>query len=439
MLLNIYSPELSTRLEYILQFFVVDVCGITYKIYTDENQYLNSIGPKINYSNKSLASSEIQIYNHGFLFQKGIQIVQPETRGEAEAIEIFPGEAQDIPFDLFSACFYFLSRYEEYLPFEKDQHGRFDASQSFAFKHDLVEIPIVDVYVERFKSACLEKFPELNFQQEFFQFKPTIDIDQAYAIKEKGIFRCCAALLKALFRLDFKTFIYILKVRYFNAKDPFDVYEEFERIHRKYNLTAYYFILYSKKYTRYDINISRSSAKFRKLIANLSKSAHIGIHPSYHSRSNTKIIEEEIHYLSTVVNQPVNHSRQHFLKMRMPYTYKSLISIGIEHEYSMGFASQPGYRAGTARSFKFYDLKQEQISFLKIHPFQVMDASLKHYLHLSPEESLKLIQKFIDQSKKFKTTFCPLWHNESMSNYVEWQGWAGLYEEMIKYSQNSKG
>ena len=139
-------------------------------------------------------------------------------------------------------------------------------------------------------------------------------------------------------------------VRYTNASDPYDVYDEFDRIHMKHNLIPIYFILYSKKKTKYDININRKNRTFRKLIQRLANKANIGIHPSYYSKSNTKIIEEEVHYLSATSNQAINASRQHFLKMRMPYTYKSLISIGIEHEYTMGFASMPGFRAGTSRS-----------------------------------------------------------------------------------------
>jgi hypothetical protein len=41
----------------------------------------------------------------------------------------------DLPFDPLAATFYLVSRYEEYLPFIPDEHGRFPAKQSFAFSN----------------------------------------------------------------------------------------------------------------------------------------------------------------------------------------------------------------------------------------------------------------------------------------------------------------
>lgn len=439
MLINIYSPQLSTRLEYVLQFVIIEVCGLTYKIYTDENQYLNALGPKLNYSNSAIDPNEISMYNHGFLYDRGIKIIQPLTRSEGEQTEIFPGESGDIPFDIFSSIFYFLSRYEEYLPFEKDAHGRFEANQSFAYRHQLLEIPIVDIYIQRLQEKLKSKFPEIICQEQYFKVVPSIDIDQAYLIKEKNSFRFLALCWRAIRKADVLTLRKMFEVRYTNASDPYDVYDEFDRIHMKHNLIPIYFILYSKKKTKFDININRKNRAFRKLIQRLANKANIGIHPSYYSKSNTKIIEEEVHYLSATSNQAINTSRQHFLKMRMPYTYKSLISIGIEHEYTMGFASMPGFRAGTSRSFRFYDLKQEQISFLYIHPFVLMDATYKYYLKYSPEESYASAQKIIDQIAKVKGQFIPLWHNESMSDFAEWKGWAGLYEKIIQYACQHKG
>ena len=39
-------------------------------------------------------------------------------------------------FDVFSASFYLVSRYEEYLPYVKDMYERFQAENSLAYKHN---------------------------------------------------------------------------------------------------------------------------------------------------------------------------------------------------------------------------------------------------------------------------------------------------------------
>ncbi len=184
------------------------------------------------------------------------------------------------------------------------------------------------------------------------------------------------------------------------------------------------------------LHISKPNKKFRSAIRELSKTASIGIHPSYHSRYDFRIVDEEIHLLSNLLNIPINSSRQHYLKMRLPNTYKSLLSLGIANEYTMGFASMPGFRAGTSRSFRFYDIKHEQTTFLRVHPFCVMDATFKTYLNYSEEQAYLCISEIIDSIKKVNGVFTPLWHNESMSGYGVWEGWSNLYERMLSKAMN---
>ena len=41
----------------------------------------------------------------------------------------------DLPFDIFAASFFLVSRYEEYLEYQPDEYGRYQASSSLAFKN----------------------------------------------------------------------------------------------------------------------------------------------------------------------------------------------------------------------------------------------------------------------------------------------------------------
>ena len=70
---------------------------------------------------------------------------------------------------------------------------------------------------------------------------------------------------------------------------------------------------------------------------------------------------------------------------------------------------------------------------MKVHPFSVMDATLKYYLNLQPEEALENIHKIVDEIKNVNGHFISLWHNETWSNYKDWSGWSYLYEQMLKY------
>jgi hypothetical protein len=81
-------------------------------------------------------------------------------------------------------------------------------------------------------------------------------------------------------------------------------------------------------------------------------------------------------------------------------------------------------------------LELETSTNLKVHPFAVMDATFKYYLRTSPEQSLSMIKKIIDNIKLVDGHFISLWHNETWSEYKEWKGWSKLYEKMLEYIYN---
>ena len=106
--------------------------------------------------------------------------------------------------------------------------------------------------------------------------------------------------------------------------------------------------------------------------------------------------------------------------------------MGIKEDYSMGYASYPGFRAGTSSPFNFYDLAAEYETDLVIFPFAVMDVTLRQYLSLTPQEALDRIKNILQQVKQVEGTFLSLWHNESLSGQGIWKGWREVFEGMIE-------
>jgi len=52
-------------------------------------------------------------------------------------------DATEMSFDVFAASFYLVSRYEEYLSYEPDDHNRYTAGFSCLSQHDLLMEPLV--------------------------------------------------------------------------------------------------------------------------------------------------------------------------------------------------------------------------------------------------------------------------------------------------------
>ena len=113
------------------------------------------------------------------------------------------------------------------------------------------------------------------------------------------------------------------------------------------------------------------------------------------------------------------------------------MQLGITDDYTMGYASEPGFRAGTCTPFYFYDLKNEAETSLKIHPFCLMEATFKYYKDISPERAIEQMKPIIDEVKNVNGTLYTLWHNEFLSDVKDFKGWKRVFEEMVEYAVGS--
>ena len=104
-------------------------------------------------------------------------------------------KTSSIPFDIFAASFYLLSRYEEYFPHVKDKEGRFQASESLAFQEDFLEQPVIDIWAQKFKKVLQAKFPDQDFPEKKFSSENIIAVTEIFCYKEKGIIRVLLGLL----------------------------------------------------------------------------------------------------------------------------------------------------------------------------------------------------------------------------------------------------
>jgi hypothetical protein len=115
----------------------------------------------------------------------------------------------------------------------------------------------------------------------------------------------------------------------------------------------------------------------------------------------------------------------------MPDSYNKMANEGITEDYSMGYPDEPGFRAGIARPFYFYDVLEDRQSNLKIIPFQVMDATLFDYKKLDTEISRELILKLINETRKVGGLFVSIWHNTTLIDNEEWREWRKVFEYTI--------
>jgi hypothetical protein len=434
-MLLIYTPINTKRLNYILKFFFGQLIGCDFKVTTVFSEYSDYSGPRINYSDKNSLGS-IWISSSEIMFSDTIIQFELEIAESVWGKIIFPkSENKEIPFDVFAASFYLASRYEEYLPFSVDSHGRFSHESSIAFKAGFLQKPIINIWAEKFRKILFANYPELVFKKQNFNFISTIDIDNAFAYKEKGFIRTSGGYILSLLKGKTKDFKQRSNVLNGKIQDPYDTFDYIRVKHLPNKISLKIFIL-AGKYSKYDKNVKLSSPLFSKVIKELSGYSEIGIHPSYLSNFKETLTEEKKN-LEKVIENKISISRQHFLMMKLPETYQKLIENEIKIDFSMGYSDVVGYRAGTCSPFYFFDIKKNQETELLIYPFAWMDRTLRQHLQLSPKEAIEFINKNIAEIKELNGTFVSLWHNESLGDIGYWKGWKAVFENMINNANKS--
>ncbi|MCC7301452.1 MAG: polysaccharide deacetylase family protein [Bacteroidia bacterium] len=427
----IYTPALTPRLKYIFHFIFRDVLSMPIRFTTESHEFVLFTGPKFSYAPQPLGD-ELFFQSRNILTENGIN-EQNITVTEWEGLKIFfsTGKASALPFDPFAASFYLVSRYEEYLPYLRDLYDRFETKESLAFQNGFIRQPVVDRYAGKIRDTLTARFPTLHFPDRKYSYISTIDIDNAFAYKEKGTIRILGGFAKALWQLQFGEIGERIKVFLGIRRDPYDTYDLQLELQRTFGMECIYFFLLAD-YGVNDKNVPVQSRKLQSLIKQLADHARVGIHPSFAASSDKQKLKTEVSRLAAILNTEVTLSRQHFLRLNFPQTYRNLLEMDILEDHTMGFAHEIGFRAGTCTAFNFYDLDLEIETRLRIHPFAVMDATLKYYMKVPPEKAMDHIREVVHEIKKVNGTFISLWHNESLSENKIWAGWRQVYEQMVK-------
>lgn len=430
--LLIYSEFTSARLQYVLDWICVEQLQVAWQLTADREAWLQYEGLKLNYSADKLQEGTIHIKPMGLLQEE--QIVREQqlhvNRWKHSTILFYNQPGAQVPFDIFAAVFYLLSRYEEYLPHKKDKHGRYPAALSAAAQYAFLQQPVVDEWICSFRKV-LEKQSGATWPQKQFNSRFSYDIDIAWKFRHKGARRTYGGYLRDLLLLRWSSVAARKAVLSDKAKDPYDCFEWLDGLHRHYKIRPLYFLLLGKC-GAYDKNADPALPAMKTLVASIAAQYETGIHPSYLSHESERILREEIRLLELSSNKPVTQSRQHYIKFELPHTYRKLVQANITDDYSMGYASANGFRAGTSNTFPWYDLDEEAVSSLRVHPFAFMDATSKFYAGNNTEETFREFERLFHAVKKVNGTLFSIWHNYILGTDKTFAGWPQLYERVLQ-------
>ncbi|TVZ58898.1 hypothetical protein NA63_1413 [Flavobacteriaceae bacterium MAR_2010_105] len=423
-MLLVYTHNITPRIKYTFKQLCVRILDVPVDFTSSIETFIAHESLKMSYTRQPLGK-EIFIKSHDLLFEQGLSDVEIHVQDWENTKCFFPtNEKSSLPYDIFAASFYLLSRFEEYLPHVKDDYGRFTATESLAYKNGFLQQPVVDVWAYKFKSILETQFPDFEFPQKKYGIQPIIDVPMAYYFKQKGLLRTLGGTLNDLIRLKFKRFYERYLVLFGFKRDPYDTFKWIIN-KQKHSEFKFIFFFLIGDYSTYDKNINVNKKKFVSLIKSVADYCRVGLKVSFFALEDIEILKKEKKKMEAIINYELEASRNSFSKVNLPECYRNLTELEIKEDYTMGYLNYIGFRAGTCTPFLFYDLDYEIQTPLLIHSFHCIDyALLKKHSFLDKKEEL---QRLIDQVKQVNGTFTPLFHNYTFSDYERWKGFRELF------------
>jgi hypothetical protein len=398
----IYTPKVTNRIQYIFDFVFKQYFGVDFIIESNVSTFLQNKYFKLNYSSENLKDI-FSIYYDNLLLEEDVRVQKIFISKIGELPVLFPAEKNNtISFDIFASIFYLISRYEEYLPHEQDEHGRFLSTNSILFKSVFNFKPIVEIWLQYLQQEILKHNEYIIFKQHHFTKTYTFDIDHAFEFLGRNWFKNPPNIFKKEVR----------KVISKSTPDAFDTFQFIDNFCSSTKQNCIFFFLLNND-NKLNSNVSPNSKELHNIIQQLKKYT-IGIHPSYY-HSTTQILNEK-QTLEKMTKETVRFSRQHFLRIHFPSYFQELLTSQIEKDFSLAYPNVSGCRAGTTQPFRFFDLSKNESTKLILQPFVFMDATYQYYQKIDQDSIAQQVEKLLEEIKKINGNFVSLFHNDLLQD-----------------------
>ena len=427
-MLLIFTHKVTNRLTYTAKQIFEKILGVEMGFTTKVEEFIKHNGPKMTYSKQPL-QNEFFIRSNDLLFEQGINDLEVRV-SDWDGLPCFfsAGDKSTVPFDIFSASFFLLSRYEEYLPHVKDSVGRFPVKESIAYQNDFLELPVVDLWAYKLLEALKERFPDLENKEKDYRFTSIINVTTSHAYAMRGIARSIGGLLLDLGNFRFRDVLDRFSVMMRLKKDPYDNFFELVDIHKKFPIKTMFFFQFAK-HSAHDKNVSTNNNKFRYLIKSVADYSIVSLSTSFISSYDKNVLREEKKQLGNLINRPFSYARLRYNKVNVPATYRNLVETEFTDDFSMGYTHEIGFRAGTCTPFYFYDINTEVRQPIKIHPFAMHDYALVKYK--GKEEVYEKMDRVYRLVKQVKGDFILVFSNELLGG-KQHLDWMDLYQSLLK-------
>lgn len=412
-MLLIYTQKITPRLTYSFKHVCTRILGIPVEFTSKIEEFVAHEGMKISYGKNSLAN-ELFVQNVDLLLDQGVTDLEIKVQLWDEVPCFFMvSENSSIPFDIFAASFYLLSRYEEYLPHVKDKEGRFQASESLGFQENFLTKPVIDIWAFKFRQVLQYKFPQYDFPDRHMTLENIIAVSEAFRYKEKGILRVLIGLINDIVQFKPKYVFHRFQVMLQLKRDPYDIYNKIIHFIKK-NKVSMKFMFQVSDFSNHDRNISHNRLAFQTLIKAYADYAEVGLQPGYYANQKFQVLKEEKKRLEEILKRPVLSVLNSKYNLLLPDTYNHMVELEVKNDFSMGYPEAMGFRAGTCTPFRFYDINFEVTTPLLVHPYAINAETFQKLTETEIEYKVLEIKR---QVKLVEGKLISIFTNKDFSEY----------------------
>lgn len=427
-MLLIYTQKITPRIVYVFKHICTNILGIPIKFTTKIEEFIAHEGMKLSYGKQALGK-ELFIEKIELLLEQGISEVEIIVQPWGDSFCFFPvSENSALPFDIFAASFFLLSRYEEYLPHVKDEMGRFPASESVGFQEGFLQSPVVDIWTYKFKEVLEERFPKLEPKERKYNARAIIAVDHVFNFQNKGFIRSLIGLQRDLVQLQFQKVADRIQVLLKLKKDPLNTFEALIDFHKEHKVPLL-FMFQLSDFSIYDRNINYNRIPYRSIIKYVGDYSKVGLIPGHFAYENIKTLRKEKLRMENIVHMPLERVMNTNQNLNIPEFYNFLTELEIPQDYSMGYPETLGFRAGTCGPFLFYDINTESTLPLKVHPY-VFNSSIAE--DKNAEEMTNAVAKLIKEVKDVDGSFRAVFKNQDFSEYADYQKYYALLKQVYQ-------
>lgn len=378
----------------------------------------------------------------------GLPLSAPTFKKLSDTLIEKQDENYYIHYDILGLVYWVLARVEEVQPLMLDNHERFSAFSSHAYKHHYLERPIVDEWLNILGQVLKRQWPSIFLKEHTFMMQVSHDVDTPlrdgfwdlkYLMRSVG-----SDILK---RFDFqsafkKIWINEISHKKLSSLDQYNTFRWLMDLSEQHGLnSAFYFICGrtdKMKDGRYEIE----QPGIRKLLNDIHTRGHeIGLHPSYGTYQNPEMIVSEANRLYRVcaeegIEQKVWGGRMHYLRWQHPLTMYGWLDAGMTYDSTLGYAEYAGFRCGTCFEYPGFDPVKQQRLNIRIRPLIAMDCTVmaSRYMGLGQDEqALSIFTQLKQYCSKVGGGFNLLWHNSELDTMDK----RNLYSAILDFQCSS--